>query len=105
MNKELSYPKLRSFWLHASKILNFEIVDGFSIKLKSGERIQSIFLVKGYGSSEGMLVLPNGIDSHAQRDELFNMGFGYTKMYEPLESEEFDIADYEEILEDWGKTK
>lgn len=104
MSKESNYPKLRSFWFQASKILNIEIINDFSIKLESGERIQSILLVKGYGSREGMLILPEGIQSQAQREELLNKGFGYTKMYEPLESEDFDIGDYEEILEDWGKT-
>jgi hypothetical protein len=51
-----------------------------------------------------MLILPEGLQSQAQRNELINKGFGYTRMYEPLESEEFDIGDFEEILEDWGKT-
>ncbi|BCV63827.1 hypothetical protein [Shewanella algae] len=98
------YKKLLDFWIKVSSELNLDIDIGHKVTLDSGEVIESLLLVKGFGAKIGMLIFSKDIDITQVRKELNELGYGYSHMYPPLENEQFDIDDYVELLEDWGGT-
>ena len=97
------YKKLLSFWKLAAHELNFKIKLDHTVPLKSGQKIQSLFLVKGFGAEKGMLILAEGVDISLCNEELNELGYGYSYLSEPFDNEEYSAEDYAELLDDWGK--
>ncbi len=96
------YQKLFAFWKMASEDLNIEIVIGHSLILSSGTQVESLFLVKKFGAEKGMLILPKDLDIVSCRDEIEQLGYGYSFLSEPFDNEEYSVKDYAELLDDWG---
>ncbi|MFT6734830.1 MAG: hypothetical protein ACJAS9_003032 [Polaribacter sp.] len=96
------YEKLLNFWKMASRDLNIEIDLGHSLILNSGSQIKSLFLVQKFGAEKGMLILPKDLDITSCRDEINQLGYGYSFLSEPFDNEEYSVEDYAELLDDWG---
>ena len=58
-------------------------------------------IIKGYGAEKGMIIDKNWDKIKAVKDELLNMGFGFSC----LEIDESSpVEGFRELLDDWGKT-
>jgi hypothetical protein len=78
--------KLIKHWQLASNDLNIRIDLNYSVPLKSGEKIKSIFIVEKFGAEKGLLVLLEGTDVSQHTEELNQLGYGYTFLSEPFEN-------------------
>lgn len=94
--------KLLTFWTQACQLLGLQLVAPFVLKTKSGAEIKAIALIKDFGAPMGMMILDDYSKVEEIIDEITEMGYGFSVLDEPLEHEGFDIADYKDVLKDWG---
>jgi hypothetical protein len=74
----------------------------YSLQLESGRRVDAAALVIGIGAPKGTLVFGNAEGLMNSLAELKAAGFTASSWDEPSEDEEFDLASYREMFEEWG---
>jgi hypothetical protein len=98
----MAFDKLLLFWQMAASDLNIQFITHFNLLLKSGHRLDAIFLLPQFGGDNGMLIFGSYDDVALYRDEILEAGYGFSILDEPLENEDYCKEDYIEILTDWG---
>jgi hypothetical protein len=96
------HSRLAAAWLKAGGILGFEVVAPYSVTLASGARILASALVKGFGATNGMLILTDYFQVRSELAALQEAGYGFSVLEEPEATDPFDVEEYAEMLRDWG---
>ena len=93
--------RLIAFWKQAAKDLDFEVISPFILKNLD---IEAKILIKGYGAQKGMLIVSNYEEIEKKIDSIVEEGYGFSVLDEPMTNEEYNVNDFKDVLEDWGKT-
>jgi hypothetical protein len=89
-------------WVGVGKKLGVDVVSPATVTLASGASISADALVRGFGRRNGMLVIRNHEQVRRHVSELKTAGFGFSVLESPAEGEAIDIAEYIDLLRDWG---
>jgi hypothetical protein len=93
--------QITSAFIQAADGLGFSFEPAFSVTLKDGSAIQSLGLVRHFGSKLGTLIFSESqCPSTSQCEELHGMGYFYSGLFELYY--EFDEELFKETLNDWG---
>ena len=87
-------------WRKASHDLEIEVEMPYTLRLKSGAKIEADVLVKDFGHVNGMLVSSRDIFS-VLTDEIVSAGYGYSVLGSPV-YQTYDRDLFIEALNDWG---
>ena len=77
---------------------NFDIV----VVLGHGHALRALTKILDLGAMNGMLIFSSYADVQAHEDELIQAGYGYAILDEPFLNEEFDVAVFKDMFNDWG---
>jgi hypothetical protein len=91
---------LQRNWQFAADALSLDIEIPFDVALKDS-RIQAEVLLRGYGAKLGMLIASDYSIIEGHHDELIALGYGFSCMSQPSESEVNSLEGFQEILDDW----
>ena len=91
-------------WKAAEHDLGLEIVTPFEVNLAPTQKLVAEFLVKNFGDRNGMLVFTNYDVVKPHREQLQNLGYGYSVLEKPKENEDYVREDFIDLLSDWGWT-
>lgn len=75
---------------------------GHVITLAEGHELFVLIHVFGLGATNGMLIVSSYEDVHAYENVLIQAGYGYAVLDEPHNGEEFDLASFKDMFNDWG---
>ncbi len=95
--------KVRSYWLLASKNLNFEIVTPFTVTINNKKREVFAYLPK-YGSKNGMIIELIGPPEYATDKEviIWARQKGYFSSFMNIEDfKVYNESNYIDALRDW----
>ncbi len=91
-------------WKAAEDDLQLEIVAPFEVSLAPTKKLAAELLVKNFGDRNGMLVFTNYDVVKPHREQLQNLGYGYSVLEKPKENEDYVREDFIDLLSDWGWT-
>ena len=69
---------IREYWKRASNDLGIRIESPFKVFLKDGSFFEFDVLVKDFGAKHGMLITTDYKKIKSFKDELIEMGYGYS---------------------------
>jgi hypothetical protein len=93
-------PTPAEYWRTAADDLRITVVAPFELVLPSGGRIHADVLVRSFGAAEGMLIVTESAAVWPFRDEIVQLGYGFSVMDPP--GGPYDPDNVREVLEDWG---
>lgn len=73
------------------------------VRLSNAERIVVPTFISNVGGVSGNLIFVEMPDADMV-NQLIALGYGITAYDEPLDNENFDLASYKEMFEEWGWT-
>jgi hypothetical protein len=94
--------RLAAEWCKAGEALGLEVVAPYSVTLPSGAQVHACALVKGFGATNGMLILTDFSQVSSELAALEEAGYGFSVLTEPEPADLFDVEGYVEVLRDWG---
>jgi hypothetical protein len=97
---ELHSRSVADYWRMAADDLHITVVAPFDLVLPSGGSIHADALVRSFGAAEGMLIVTESTAVWPFRDEIVQLGYGFSVMDPPEGRHNLD--DIREMLEDWG---
>lgn len=93
---------LQSLLQRACQELGLTIVMPFLLPVRDSIQINAQALLPELGAPKGMIIVNHYDDLRGVASELQSMGYGYSVLDDPLNSEEFDLESYVEMFSDWG---
>lgn len=97
----MSDDQITSAFVQAADALGFSFEPAFSVALKDGPAIQSLGLVRHFGSALGTLLFSESLcPSTRESEELQGMGYYFSLLFESYC--QFDEQLFKDTLSDWG---
>jgi hypothetical protein len=94
--------KFIEIWQEAAHALGLEIVVGFSLKLPSGDQINTDMLLLNFGDEQGMLIVRDYEKLEQWIDEISEQGYGFSVLSDSPEDKVYVSSTFIELLKDWG---
>lgn len=84
--------------------LGLEIKAPYVIAVHTDKTLAAECLVVNFGDRNGMLVFTNYDVVKPHREQLQNLGYGYSVLEQPKANEDYVREDFIDLLSDWGWT-
>jgi hypothetical protein len=90
-------------WIsQACKKLGIHVDLPFTVNIGNGHEVRAVARIRGFGASNGMLVIQDYEDVRPYAQTLALAGYGYSVLDEPRGDEAFDLGSFKEMFLDWG---
>ena len=96
---KMTKSKLLREWETARDDLGIEIIAPYEVDLGNNVKIRAEILVRNFGGRNGTLIFTNSDVFWPCRDQLCNLGYGYSVLEEPKET--YDREIFIEMLSEW----
>ncbi len=94
---------LQRHWLSVAGRHGLTVDVPFILQFPDGTSITAEVRLRGYGADNGMLIVSDYAVVQSRRDEIVQMGYGYSCFSQPPESEIDSEEGLKDVLDDWGK--
>jgi hypothetical protein len=99
----MEYSQFQKQWIDIASRYNLELDIPYSLNLSSGRTITVEIRLKGYGHTNGMLLVTDYNIIQNDADEIVDLGYGFSCLSEPSGNEMISDEEIVELLNDWGK--